>query len=109
MKTPLCVGPMVGANCCGKVTADVLMRELDYGAFAMSVRGRRTSQREETRFYTASGPGKYRPIKPLHAVCGQVLFLCSRGVAGVSPTLLQLYSGESLLWRKPTLAESYSH
>src|SRR3954467_7860822 len=33
-------------NCRGKVTTDVLMRELDYGAFAMSVRGRRTSQRK---------------------------------------------------------------
>src|SRR3954470_19973253 len=33
-------------GCRGKVTADVLMRELDYGAFATSVRGRRTSQRK---------------------------------------------------------------
>ena len=46
MTTPLCVGPTVGTNCRGKVTADVLMRELDYGAFATSVRGKRTSQRK---------------------------------------------------------------
>ena len=49
--------PTVGANCRGKVTADVRGVGLDYGAFATSVRGTRNHRERETRFIQLRAPG----------------------------------------------------
>src|SRR4051812_14950802 len=54
---PTCAGPMVGANCRGKVTADVLIGGLYRGNLATRrFRGGESARTQNTRFTQVSAP-----------------------------------------------------